>query len=258
MVSVVNVASNTKAIAVTTSSSSKSTSSTPSTNGSSSATSSSSSSPKGNPTKTTICHATASSSNPFVEITVDDNALAAHRAHQGLEDIIPAPASGCPKGGDSGSGGGGGSCSGSGDSGSSDSGSSDSGSGSGKSKSNGSGDSKSGDSDSGSGGGGAGGSQYGGCIPICHSIGSGKYVLLLVGNSALAAHQAHGDLIPAPATGCPGGSGGGDKPKCNSGRGNGSEGNSSQLIQPGTGSRGTSPTVDCDPGNSGAKNSGGD
>jgi hypothetical protein len=48
------------------------------------------------------------------------------------------------------------------------------------------------------------------------------------------------------------------KKKCNSGRGNGSEGNSSQLIVPGTGSAGTFPTVDCDPGNSGAKNRGGD
>jgi hypothetical protein len=48
------------------------------------------------------------------------------------------------------------------------------------------------------------------------------------------------------------------KKKCNSGRGNGSEGNSSQLIIPGTGSAGIFPTVDCDPGNSGAKNRGGD
>jgi hypothetical protein len=45
--------------------------------------------------------------------------------------------------------------------------------------------------------------------------------------------------------------------KCNSGRGNGSEGSSSQLIIPGTGSAGMFPTVDCDPGNSGA-NRGGD
>jgi hypothetical protein len=46
--------------------------------------------------------------------------------------------------------------------------------------------------------------------------------------------------------------------KCNSGRGNGSEGNPAQLIVPGTGSAGIYPTVDCDPGNSGAKNRGGD
>jgi hypothetical protein len=48
------------------------------------------------------------------------------------------------------------------------------------------------------------------------------------------------------------------KKKCNSGRGNGSEGNSMNLITPGTGSAGTFPTLDCDPGNSGAKNRGGD
>ncbi len=46
--------------------------------------------------KTTICHATGSASNPFVLITVDDNALKAHQAHQDGKDIIPAPAGGCP------------------------------------------------------------------------------------------------------------------------------------------------------------------
>ncbi len=50
----------------------------------------------------------------------------------------------------------------------------------------------------------------------------------------------------------------GDVGKCNSGRGNGSEGDPSQLISPGTGSVGISPTVDCDPGNSGDVNKGGD
>lgn len=43
--------------------------------------------------KTTICHATGSSSNPFVEIEVADSALPAHQGHG---DIIPAPAGGCP------------------------------------------------------------------------------------------------------------------------------------------------------------------
>jgi predicted ABC-type sugar transport system permease subunit len=46
--------------------------------------------------------------------------------------------------------------------------------------------------------------------------------------------------------------------KCNSGRGNLSEGNPSQLILPGTGAAGIFPTVDCDPGNSGDVNRGGD
>lgn len=48
------------------------------------------------------------------------------------------------------------------------------------------------------------------------------------------------------------------KKKCNSGRGNGSEGNPAQLIIPSTGSKGAAPTVDCDPGSSGGVNRGGD
>jgi hypothetical protein len=44
--------------------------------------------------KVTICHATGSSKNPYVEITVDRNGLNGHDKHSG--DIIPAPAAGCP------------------------------------------------------------------------------------------------------------------------------------------------------------------
>ncbi len=43
--------------------------------------------------KVSICHATGSPSNPYVQITVDESALDAHRAHG---DIIPAPPGGCP------------------------------------------------------------------------------------------------------------------------------------------------------------------
>src|SRR4051812_27879700 len=46
--------------------------------------------------KTTICHATHSSTNPYVEITPSNNAIPAHDRHQDDEDIIPAPAGGCP------------------------------------------------------------------------------------------------------------------------------------------------------------------
>jgi hypothetical protein len=44
--------------------------------------------------KTTICHSTGSEKNPFVELTVSDEALKAHRKHR--NDIIPAPPGGCP------------------------------------------------------------------------------------------------------------------------------------------------------------------
>jgi hypothetical protein len=45
--------------------------------------------------KVTICHATGSATNPYVEITVDEHSLKnGHTAAKG--DIIPAPASGCP------------------------------------------------------------------------------------------------------------------------------------------------------------------
>ena len=44
--------------------------------------------------KTTICHATSSKKNPFVEITVSVNGLNGHDKHN--DDIIPAPAGGCP------------------------------------------------------------------------------------------------------------------------------------------------------------------
>jgi hypothetical protein len=44
--------------------------------------------------KVTLCHATGSSTNPFVEITVSANGLAGHGGHS--DDIIPAPSGGCP------------------------------------------------------------------------------------------------------------------------------------------------------------------
>lgn len=46
------------------------------------------------PQKTAICHATGSTTNPYVKISVNANQLRAHRGH--ARDIIPAPASGCP------------------------------------------------------------------------------------------------------------------------------------------------------------------
>ena len=46
--------------------------------------------------KTTICHATGSATNPYVEITISNNAVPAHQRHQDGRDIVPAPAGGCP------------------------------------------------------------------------------------------------------------------------------------------------------------------
>jgi hypothetical protein len=43
----------------------------------------------------TICHATGSETNPFVEITISVNGLHGHGGHQDGADIIPAPAGGC-------------------------------------------------------------------------------------------------------------------------------------------------------------------
>jgi len=44
--------------------------------------------------KITICHATGSQKNPYVEITINVNGLSGHSTHEG--DIIPALAGGCP------------------------------------------------------------------------------------------------------------------------------------------------------------------
>jgi len=42
----------------------------------------------------TICHATGSNTSPYNEIKVSVNGLNSHGTH--ANDIIPAPASGCP------------------------------------------------------------------------------------------------------------------------------------------------------------------
>ncbi len=44
--------------------------------------------------KITICHATSSETNPYNEITIDRSGLNGHGDH--ANDIIPAPAGGCP------------------------------------------------------------------------------------------------------------------------------------------------------------------
>ena len=52
--------------------------------------------------KITICHATGSEKNPYVEITISVNGLGGHSTHEG--DIIPASAGGCPASNDAGKG----------------------------------------------------------------------------------------------------------------------------------------------------------
>lgn len=42
----------------------------------------------------TICHATSSATNPYVQITISVNGLNGHSNH--ANDIIPAPLGGCP------------------------------------------------------------------------------------------------------------------------------------------------------------------
>ena len=50
--------------------------------------------------KVTICHATGSETNPYVQITISENGLNGHGHHHKKagrpDDIIPAPAGGCP------------------------------------------------------------------------------------------------------------------------------------------------------------------
>ncbi len=43
--------------------------------------------------KITICHATGSKTNPYVEIRISVKGLNGHRNHEG--DVIPAPVEGC-------------------------------------------------------------------------------------------------------------------------------------------------------------------
>ncbi len=111
-----------------------------------------------------ICHATGSDSNPYVEITISENGLNGHYA-QGVHDgdIVPAPAGGCPAGDGGGNGG-----DHDGDHGS---------------------DSKK--------------------VTICHATGSEKnpYVVITVAEQAWLhghkdGHNGKADIYPVPAKGC--------------------------------------------------------
>lgn len=143
--------------------------------------------------KVTICHRTGSENNPYVEISVSVNALPAHQGHG---DIIPAPAGGCsalatatttPQA-----------------TGSPTVTATTSATVTGTPVPTGTAEAK---------------------VTICHATGSAShpYSLITISVSGLNGHRHHaGDIIPAPAGGCPAalpignGSGGG-----NTGAGNG-------------------------------------
>lgn len=94
--------------------------------------------------KVTICHATGSETNPYVEVTVSENGL---NGHDGHDDLVPAPAGGCP--------------------------------GPGRDRAR---------------------------VTLCHATGSATnpYVVITIDEHGLHGHGDHdGDIVPAPAGGCP-------------------------------------------------------
>lgn len=94
--------------------------------------------------KVTLCHATGSDTNPFVEITISENGLHGHDDHG---DLVPAPAGGCP-----------------------------------------------------------GPERDRPRVTLCHATGSATnpYVVITIDENGLHGHDDHeGDIVPAPAGGCP-------------------------------------------------------
>ena len=133
------------------------------------------------PSKVTICHATSSDTNPYVTITISQAGLHGHSGH--ADDLIPAPADGCPTtldehedagdehqdAGDDGEG-------------TTDEGTTD-------------GDGSSEDH-----------ADPTAPMTICHATGSARwpYRTMRVAGHGHARHAAHGeDIVPAPPEGCP-------------------------------------------------------
>jgi hypothetical protein len=121
--------------------------------------------------KVTLCHSTGSSTNPYVLITVSENAVKAHARHHDGRDIIPAPAGGCP-GGDTAP------ATGGKEHGKKEHGKKEH------------------------------GKKEHGKVTLCHSTNSATnpYVVITVSENAVKAHARHHDgrdIIPAPAGGCP-------------------------------------------------------
>lgn len=175
-----------------------------------------------------ICRATGSQSNPYIQETVSKHSL---DGATGPNDLVPAPAGGCPASrgsltsfnssqssgdGKDNKGGGTSSNGGSGDGGGASSGDDGKGGCDGSAdQSDASGDGNGHDDGGGDDqcGGGSGDDQYGQGTPICHRTHStsNPWVLIVVSSSALPAHAAHGDIIPAPASGCPASPAGGGR-----------------------------------------------
>ncbi|MEO8285486.1 MAG: hypothetical protein ABI670_03505 [Chloroflexota bacterium] len=127
--------------------------------------------------KVTICHRTGSSQNPYVQITVSSNAVPAHSGHG---DLIPAPAGGCPAV-------------------------------AGTATVGGTTTPPATQTPQVTSTAAATGTPQGTAIvqenkvTICHATSSTQnpYVLITISENALPAHRAHGDIVPAPAAGCP-------------------------------------------------------
>jgi hypothetical protein len=137
-------------------------------------------SPSGTPDRVTICHHTGSPTNPYVMITVDRSALPAHRRHG---DIIPAPTGGCPALTPPPTG---------------TASTTPSITVTATRVATGTATATAAASPAATG-------TATAKVTICHRTGSSKnpYVMITVSMNAIPAHSRHGDIIPAPAGGCP-------------------------------------------------------
>ncbi|SMB89325.1 hypothetical protein [Deinococcus hopiensis] len=160
--------------------------------------------------KVTLCHRTASESNPYVSVTVSRSALDTHTGHG---DIIPVPAGGCPTGANATTGD------------------------AALTPANGNVTASPAQR-------GEGNTNENDKVTLCHRTASesNPYVSVTVSRNALDTHSGHGDIIPAPAGGCPAGTDAGN----GGGAGNGNAGGNGNVSAP---PAGTTPPVQRGEGN---------